>query len=484
MLFFEKTKKTNIFFHSTFFQRTKNCLAAFRIRIKMAVGGVGQAPFVCYVEKRPVVERSQSRRTIVAGALVAAALCGAVLVVLSPSAGVSTAEKATAIKPTAVKVGLQSHSALAPQDSRLAIMLLKAAPHSKVQQLHQMVKTWQDKVVSSDDTDLSHGTVLAAVPRSITQALQASGNLCAKKDMIFDKFDALLKKLGAESFDRNQTDAAAEMAKDESMKAWLESESSYRLQLEKQKEAEEGAKFARDRYEKWAQTVLSTEDRVTTMSASYAKEKESIADQRSLIKEILRMLGIMADQPLDAATAAAGGYMSKKGMSKPQQLTLSQVKAKIAELKQEAVAGGPISLREVDLLQSKLANFAETDEVKDLLGNMLKDLDLRESVIDSSLAAATKELQEHKDKLLNYEKQVVDLSNAADSAAMKVHQKNLERQDLNGKKITAGETYEDEHAEYVVVAPPADRSIYILKVIMAKINEFCTHGTTSTVEKS
>ena len=51
----------------------------------------------------------------------------------------------------------------------------------------------------------------------------------------------------------------------------------------------------------------------------------------------------------------------------------------------------------------------------------------------------------------------------------------------SGEKTNAAEAYEQEHAEYVVVAPPADRTIYVLKVIMAKINEYCAHGTISTV---
>jgi len=335
---------------------------------------------------------------------------------------------------------------------------------------------WQDRMVSSDDDDSSHGAMLAAVPRSITQALQASGNLCAKKDLIFDKFDKLLAKLGAESFNRNQTDAAQEMAADTSMKAWLDAESNYRLQVQKQKEAEEGAKFARDRYEKWSETVKQTQSRLDKMKTDYSQEKASINDQRLLIQEILRMLGIMGDQPLDDASKAAGGYMAKA-----HPLTLAEVKGKIAELKKEAAMGGPISLQQVNLLQSKLANFAESDEVKNLLNNMLKDLDQREAVIDTALSETEKELEEHKAKLVDFEKQVVDLSNAADAAKMKASQDDLQRQDLNGKKINAAETYKNEHAEYVVVAPPADRSIYILKVIMAKINEFCTHGTISTV---
>jgi hypothetical protein len=343
-----------------------------------------------------------------------------------------------------------------------------------------MVKHWQGKMIASDDDDSSHASMLAAVPRSITQALQASGNLCAKKDLIFDKFDKLLSKLGAESFNRNQTDAKAEMAADETLKAWLDAESAYRLQVEKKKEAEEGAKFARDRYEKWAETVKTTQARFDKMTTDYAKEKQDIADQRLLIKEILRMLGILSDQPLDAATAAAGGYVASKA-KKTSSLTLAQVKAKIAELKKEAVDGGPISLQQVNLLQSKLANFAESDEVKTLLTNMLKDLDQREEVIDQSLKTTEDELNDHKAKLVDYEKQVVDLSNAADAAAMKASNMDLQRQDLNGEKINAEETYKNEHAEYVVVAPPADRSIYILKVIMAKINEYCVAGTLSTV---
>ena len=286
------------------------------------------------------------------------------------------------------------------------------------------------------------------------------------KDLIFDKFDKLLAKLGAESFNRNQTDAKAEMAADETLKAWLDAESAYRLQLEKKKEAEEGAKFARDRYEKWAETVKSTQARYDKMTTDYGKEKEDIADQRALIKEILRMLGILSDQPLDAATEAAGGYMAGKAKKT---LTLAQVKAKIAELKKEAVDGGPISLQQVNLLQSKLANFAESDEVKTLLTNMLKDLDTREETINASLKTTEDELADHKGKLVDYEKQVVELSNAADSAAMKASNMDLQRQDLNGEKINAEEYYQNEHAEYVVVAPPADRSVYILKIGRAHV---------------
>merc|ERR1712205_157810 len=106
-------------------------------------------------------------------------------------------------------------------------------------------------------------------------------------------------------------------------------------------------------------------------------------------------------------------------------------KAKVAELKLQATKGGAIQLRQVNVLQSKLASFAESDEVKQLILGMLKDLETREDILDKSLADTKSE---------------------------------LESQTLDGDKINAGENYDNEHAEFVIVAPPADRSIFILQV--------------------
>jgi hypothetical protein len=42
------------------------------------------------------------------------------------------------------------------------------------------------------------------------------------------------------------------------------------------------------------------------MNARYPSEKASIKDEREMIKTIMRYIGILDDQPLDAATSAAG----------------------------------------------------------------------------------------------------------------------------------------------------------------------------------
>jgi len=371
------------------------------------------------------------------------------------------------VKPSEVKAKLA--------DMALATQLIRSASHAGVPALLKIVQSWKDAQIS----DLNSGMqTLALVPKDIKTELQASGNLCEKKDLIFSKFNILLKKLGHEDVVRNETDQAAYDAKQAALRAWLDGESTYRLEIEKQQEAEEGAKFARAEYEKWMATVTATKARLESMEKTYPKEMQSIADERELLKTILRLLGIMDDQPADDVSKAAGGYVAEKARSAS---TLKQLKAKVAELKLQAAKGGAIQLRQVNLLQSKLASFAESDAVKDLIMGMLKDLETREDIITKSLAATKTELKSHEDHLIKYEQEVVDLSNAADKAKQKADAKDLQRQKLDGDKINSAETYENEHAEYVIIAPPAERSIFILQVIMDKITKFCEGDTSDAV---
>lgn len=135
---------------------------------------------------------------------------------------------------------------------------------------------------------------------------------------------------------------------------------------------------------------------------------------------------------------------------------------------------------QVDTLQSKLASFAESDEVKSLLMQMLKDLDQRQGVIAKAYEDTKAELASHTEQLVKYEKQVVDLSNAADKAKQLADNADLERQKLNGESTSAKESYTTEHAEFVIVSPPSVRAIYIIKTIMAKVEAFCSSSAAAT----
>jgi hypothetical protein len=290
--------------------------------------------------------------------------------------------------------------------------------------------------------------------------LQDSGKLCDKKDVILAKFNQLLTKLGYENKVRNETDQAAYDKMQAALTAWLDSESTYRLEVEKEKEAEEGASFARERYEKWAAAAKQTKERLDSMNANVPKEQQDIADEVELLKTILRLLGILDEQPLDDTSKQAGGYMAAK---KADSAVLKQLNAKIAELKIAAASGGAISLRQVDMLQTKLASFAETDAIKELIYGMLKDLNLRKEVLTKSLADTQQNYDDTVAKLVQYQQEVVDLSNAADKAKMKAAEKNLARQKLNGDKIDDTEEYNNEHAAFIIVAPPSEVDAYVQK---------------------
>jgi len=98
-------------------------------------------------------------------------------------------------------------------------------------------------------------------------------------------------------------------------------------------------------------------------------------------------------------------------------------------------------VEELDQLTSKLASYAETDQIKKILLDMLKDLDARDEIMKKSLADAKADLEDHKEKLVKYQTQLVDLANAADKAKQKADGADLKRAKLNGESKTVSENY-------------------------------------------
>jgi hypothetical protein len=85
--------------------------------------------------------------------------------------------------------------------------------------------------------------------------------------------------------------------------SWLDSESTYRLTVEKAKEATEGATFARNEYEKWHDAnKQAKKDRDATL-ARHAIERQDLADERAIIRLIMRYIG----EFFSRVQAGAGG---------------------------------------------------------------------------------------------------------------------------------------------------------------------------------
>jgi hypothetical protein len=442
--------------------------------------------YTAYVETPQTTHKKSSmRRTVVLSGLMAAAMCAAVMYAATPhdeedAKLLSKVQKMSIVKN--LKDELKAAETNKPTDQQLALKLIKHAQTMSVKGLEGIITTWKNAQISDLDVSKGNKGQMLAFSPAITSSLQEESQLCAKKEIIFEKFNELLKKLGHENVERNASDQAAYEAKEAALEAWLDGESAYRLEVEKAKEAKEGATFARAQYEKWKATTLDTQDRLDKMNEKYPKEKANIEAERELIKTIMRYLGILDDQPVDEASAKAGGYMNPdidhpnapaaaKAPLPPAKL--AQIKAEIKKLKEKAMMGDGVKLALVNKLESKLASFAETDFVKNLLEQMLKDLELREEVLTKALEETKTELEEHKGKLQKYELEVVNLSNAEDKASERAAERNLERQKLDGNKINSAENYQNEYSEFAIVAPPADKAIFILRMIMKKITDYC-----------
>jgi hypothetical protein len=84
--------------------------------------------------------------------------------------------------------------------------------------------------------------------------------LCDKKDVILQKFDQLLRKLGGEELSLNISLGKMGAEWHAAMESWLDSESTYRLRIEQAKEAKEGGAFAEQEYEKYRQAAKEAKE--------------------------------------------------------------------------------------------------------------------------------------------------------------------------------------------------------------------------------
>ena len=94
--------------------------------------------------------------------------------------------------------------------------------------------------------------------------------------------------------------------------SWLDSESTYRLTVEKAKEATEGATFARNEYEKWHDANKQAKKDLAVTLARHEEERKALADERELIKMIMRYIGVLHDVKATEKSFAAGGRDSVK----------------------------------------------------------------------------------------------------------------------------------------------------------------------------
>ena len=312
------------------------------------------------------------------------------------------------------------------------------------------------------------------------------------------------------------------------VQSWLDSESTYRLTVEKSKEATEGATFARNEYEKWADANKQAKKDLAATLTRHAAEREALASERQLIKVIMRLIGepresvqahdaverggspflsggvyfpselsyvllksglprvampgVLHDVKASDKSIAAGGRDSVKdsetGVSDPyaEQMTKTKAElhAKFAKLQSLALRTKvPGSTQKLAMINQHLAVYSETQEVAKILKDMLSDIESRLKVIDTVDEQAKKLVTDTMAKMVEWEKKLVVIANEKDKAKEKMMSAKLEREKLNGDKKVAHANYDSESAAYKVIIPPFEREIYVITMIKIKINEHC-----------
>lgn len=320
------------------------------------------------------------------------------------------------------------------------------------------LQAWRDREISTLATN--DKAQILRQSKAVSSMLAAGDNsaLCAKKDDVVGKLNVIANKVADQLKDLNATNAAKLEAKNAAMQAWLDTESKYRLMEEKAAQAKEGVKYASDKYEKWSEAVAATQTRYDSLSADFAKEKVAIDQEKATLTSIISLLSQLS--PKDAEDAA----------------TLKVITAKVALLQKiatQAKQQNLISLVDQKLQPAHLEKLVATNEITSLIQGMVAELDQRLATSSAGLASAAEELAAHKEKLLKYQQDVVDLSNAADKARNEAIQANIERETLAGTKVSSEEDYAAESASYGLTYAPVEQEYIIIKTVVAKVEAIC-----------
>ena len=126
---------------------------------------------------------------------------------------------------------------------------------------------------------------------------------------------------------------------------------------------------------------------------------------------------------------------------------------------------------------------SDPDEIKNeivsILMELLNDPEFRLYLLKSGLAATLGNFLNDKALLKKLEIQETDLGNTIDKTKNAIVNADMVRNEDAGEKIAAEEAYTNEGKEFVVQSESTQRSVFIIKTIIDKINAHCDKPATS-----
>ncbi|EKX44423.1 hypothetical protein GUITHDRAFT_139678 [Guillardia theta CCMP2712] len=367
--------------------------------------------------------------------------------------------------------------------SSISMHLLKHGAKMSAAQVSQLIQSWQKNPIMLEVAK-SRTQMLAPAAPAHKSELEGESSLCTKQDVIIQKLDQLLKKLGGEELSLNITLGKVQEEWKDALDSWLSAEANYRLRVEQKKEADEGMKYAQDQYEKYRTADKEAVAHYQHMAEKHAQERQGLDDEEALIREIMRMIGVLHDVNATDRSIAAGGRDSIKdsetGVSDPYGKYLSKTKAqlmaKINQLKQLAKQTGLSSTSLARI--TTLPVYSETEEVAKILREMLEDIASRRKVLDESEAQALKLKEDTHAKLIEWEMKLTDLGKQKDKAKESYEAEQLKREKLSGNEKILEIKQKDATEDAKKLIPPYEREIYVITMIKMKIVDHCKNQPT------
>jgi hypothetical protein len=111
------------------------------------------------------------------------------------------------------------------------------------------------------------------------------------------------------------------------------------LTVEQAKEAKKGAEYASNEYEKYKVAYKQAKKDLEATLARHEKERKDLAEEREVIKEIMRYLGVLHDVKATEKSIAAGG----KDSTIDPETGVSEVKAVSTAKLEVLVPSAPLS---------------------------------------------------------------------------------------------------------------------------------------------
>lgn len=386
---------------------------------------------------------------------------------------------------------------------------LKPNPvHDVVQMLAQL-----DRVMSAQDHDVphrpsAHQQELAMKPsgglHNMVMMLAAEvkqPGVCDKKEMIFEKLEALLDRLGGRAAIINATDAQEQKKAETALDVWLSVESLYRMSQEKYDEAAEASKFVMHQLEVAKAVEKLTQKSVQQVIEEYPGKKKEINEEKEIIIEIIGMVEDM-DIGGKAANKAAPAqlkyikdeFLSIDGHARPMSMQdelakLSHIHSQLNSITSSMPAASPSGSGGGKALKASVNKLSVKEDVEvtkaailKILMDLLREPDFRDHLLELGIKAAHAQLAKDEGKVTDLEEKEVALGDEEDRSEHDVDSSNLERNKAAGNKIAQEESYVNEHKDFLSETSANAKGVYIITTIINKIRQYCAKLPTPSAD--